>query len=209
MSPTTSAYRIPQRARSGDQPHPWIRALDVFGIPFICYALDGRRIHVSRSAHDLASDPVTGTAIGRQADRLAADELSGRTTTLQIGQFALVREQPMAGGEIVLGVHLARPAVSEICVVIVVRPRARQVTAAGGLVPGLSRRESDVARLIATGLATKEIAYRLGISTHTARHHTERVFAKLGVRNRCGVAALLGRSANEAGMPHPATRPTS
>jgi DNA-binding CsgD family transcriptional regulator len=78
----------------------------------------------------------------------------------------------------------------------------RDATVQDAMLPGLTRRERDVARLIALGLATKEVAQRLGISPHTARHHAERVFVKLGVNNRCGVAALLGRTIAHS---HPVT----
>ena len=58
---------------------------------------------------------------------------------------------------------------------------------------GLTRKEACVARLIADDLTNEEIATRLSISPHTARHHTERVLAKLGLRSRLRVrAALLG-----------------
>lgn len=56
---------------------------------------------------------------------------------------------------------------------------------------GLTSRESDVARLVAAGHATKEIAVKLQISFHTARHHKERVFAKLGARCRVSVARIV------------------
>ena len=55
----------------------------------------------------------------------------------------------------------------------------------------LTSRERQVAELIAHGLASKEVGAALGLSTHTVRRHTERVFQKLGVQNRCAVTALL------------------
>ena len=56
---------------------------------------------------------------------------------------------------------------------------------------GLSRREAEVALLIAEGLANDEIAARLFISPHTARRHTEQVLAKLGLRSRKALALKL------------------
>lgn len=55
----------------------------------------------------------------------------------------------------------------------------------------LTPREREVARSIALGASSREIAGVLGISVHTARRHTERVFEKLGVRTRASVAAVL------------------
>jgi len=55
----------------------------------------------------------------------------------------------------------------------------------------LTAAQRRVARLLAVGLANKEIAERLGLSRHTVRHHTESVLARLSVRSRAGVAAAL------------------
>lgn len=52
----------------------------------------------------------------------------------------------------------------------------------------LSQRETDVAKLIAEGLANKEIADRLGISTETVRGHLKNIYEKLHVRSRTEAA---------------------
>jgi DNA-binding CsgD family transcriptional regulator len=49
---------------------------------------------------------------------------------------------------------------------------------------GLTEREVQVASLLAQRLTNGEIATTLGISTHTARHHTENVLLKVGVNSR-------------------------
>jgi DNA-binding CsgD family transcriptional regulator len=49
---------------------------------------------------------------------------------------------------------------------------------------GLTVRELQVASLLMHRLTNAEIARMLGISSHTARHHTESVLAKFGVRSR-------------------------
>jgi DNA-binding CsgD family transcriptional regulator len=56
---------------------------------------------------------------------------------------------------------------------------------------GLSRREAQVARLLASGLAYKEIAAMLGISFHTASSHAKAVLHKLGVDSSRKIALLL------------------
>jgi len=56
---------------------------------------------------------------------------------------------------------------------------------------GLTTREVEVAQLLAQGLANADVARRLGISPHTARHHTQRVLVKLGVHSRAAAAARL------------------
>jgi DNA-binding CsgD family transcriptional regulator len=56
---------------------------------------------------------------------------------------------------------------------------------------GLTGREAEVAILLAARHTSLEIAARLGISAHTARHHTERVLAKTRVKRRGMVARAL------------------
>lgn len=60
---------------------------------------------------------------------------------------------------------------------------------------GLSAREIEVARLVASGLSNQEVAERLGVSYFTARNHVERLMSKLGVGNRSRVGAVLRNEA--------------
>jgi DNA-binding NarL/FixJ family response regulator len=52
----------------------------------------------------------------------------------------------------------------------------------------LSAREEEVLRLVATGLANKQIARRLGISERTVKAHLTNVFQQLGVTDRTQAA---------------------
>jgi DNA-binding NarL/FixJ family response regulator len=61
----------------------------------------------------------------------------------------------------------------------------------------LTPREWEVAVLLADGRSNVEVAAALGISAHTARHHTESVLAKLGVRSRAQAGAILRGSIAE------------
>ncbi len=49
---------------------------------------------------------------------------------------------------------------------------------------GLSAREKDVLRLVAQGLANKQVGTRLGISERTVKAHLGRVFREIGVQDR-------------------------
>jgi predicted ATPase/class 3 adenylate cyclase/DNA-binding CsgD family transcriptional regulator len=49
---------------------------------------------------------------------------------------------------------------------------------------GLSRREFEVLRLLASGRTSPEIATELFISTRTAEHHIQNIYTKIGVSNR-------------------------
>ena len=56
--------------------------------------------------------------------------------------------------------------------------------AEGDLYEDLTPREIDVLRLLAEGLANRDIANRLGISEHTIKFHIRSVMAKLGAATR-------------------------
>jgi non-specific serine/threonine protein kinase len=69
--------------------------------------------------------------------------------------------------------------------------------AAGGrdldTAPALTRREREVAGLIAEGLSNKEIAARLVTSRRTAESHVENILRKLGFTSRTQVAAWVAQ----------------
>jgi DNA-binding NarL/FixJ family response regulator len=54
----------------------------------------------------------------------------------------------------------------------------------------LTARETEVLRMIAEGLANKEIAYRLGISEHTVKFHVSALLGKLGAGSRAEAIGL-------------------
>lgn len=56
---------------------------------------------------------------------------------------------------------------------------------------GLTRREAEVALLLAEGLSNTALAARLFISPHTARHHTQQVLEKLSLSSRKALALRL------------------
>ncbi|MGQ0642609.1 MAG: response regulator transcription factor [Gemmatimonadaceae bacterium] len=172
--------------------HPLVHALETFAVPFFCYASDGRRTHTSSAAQQLARSGTLGLTVGQQADLVAAEALRRPPSGSRQRQFAVVRELPAWHNGVTLAVHLACPVLEKISAVVVAQARVRE-SSANEVISGLTMRESEVAYLIAAGLATKGIAFRLGISQHTARHHTERVFSKLGIHSRAGIASLVGR----------------
>ena len=55
----------------------------------------------------------------------------------------------------------------------------------------LSKREREVALLAAQGLASKEIAARLHLSSRTVDNHLQRAYEKLGVTSRSDLAAAI------------------
>ena len=54
----------------------------------------------------------------------------------------------------------------------------------------LTPREIEVLRMLAEGLANKNIAFRLGISEHTVKFHIASIFAKLNASSRAEAVAI-------------------
>jgi DNA-binding NarL/FixJ family response regulator len=55
----------------------------------------------------------------------------------------------------------------------------------------LTKREIEVAQLLAKGRSNQAIARELKISAHTARHHTQRILSKLEVHSRGEAGAKI------------------
>ncbi len=55
---------------------------------------------------------------------------------------------------------------------------------------GLTERQREIIRGVVEGLNNREIATRLGISQHTAKHHLTQIFNKTGVSTRVELAML-------------------
>ena len=70
------------------------------------------------------------------------------------------------------------------------KPDIARLTSAGADAHGLSRRELEVLRLVASGKSNREIAAALVISEHTVARHLQNVFAKLGVSSRAAATAF-------------------
>lgn len=56
---------------------------------------------------------------------------------------------------------------------------------------GLTQREWQVGYLLAEGIPLKNIAARLGVSIHTVRRHTEKIYRKLAVNTRTMAAVRI------------------
>lgn len=62
----------------------------------------------------------------------------------------------------------------------------------------LTRRETEVARLVAKGMSNKEIAAALVVAQRTAEGHVERILRKLGFSSRAQIAAWVAELHDEA-----------
>jgi DNA-binding CsgD family transcriptional regulator len=172
-------------------PFPGQGVLEAFGVPFIYYGGDGSRICTSAAAEALLRTERVGRVVETQANDVAKG-LCWSHARAPVGHLELVRELTGLPDGIGLAFHVTVSVSGRCGVVVVIRPSAGVDTPALSEL-GLTVREREVALLIAAGLPTKAIASELGITTHTTRHHTERVFDKLGVHTRAAVAAFLAR----------------
>ncbi len=55
----------------------------------------------------------------------------------------------------------------------------------------LTAREREIARLVAQGLRTADVARELQLSTRTVETHLQHIYGKLGLRSRTELALLL------------------
>jgi len=58
---------------------------------------------------------------------------------------------------------------------------------------GLSKREKEVAVLVAQGLSNKEVAKRLSVTERTVKVHLNHIFKKLNIKSRMELLLLLGK----------------
>lgn len=90
--------------------------------------------------------------------------------------------------------HLFRDVTSARELLEVVRERFAASTATEGEVAGtLTRRESEVLRLVAEGGNTKSVAEKLHVSPATIRNHVQNILGKLGAHSRLEAVAYAQR----------------
>ena len=165
-----------------------LRVLEELRVPYALFAPGGQCVHASGTVMDLLGSPWSASPgeFWAQVMRLTAIAQERHRREPAVAPTSLY----VAAG-CCLTIHAAgHSGVEETLVVFSPAPHGRCADR-DLLALGLTPREQQVARLLATGRATKEIAAALGISFHTARHHTERIFQKLGVRGRVAVAAMV------------------
>jgi len=128
---------------------------------------------------------------------LLAEILDPQTTVqaLRMGARAVLpaelsRPQLLAALEAVSrGFLVAMPVGAETIVAASQIP-ASATNAVEELLEPLTPREQEVLRMLALGLANKEIAARLSISEHTVKFHVAAILGKLGASSRTEAVAL-------------------
>ncbi|ELP66875.1 ATP-binding protein [Streptomyces turgidiscabies] len=181
---TESARRCLRLPYVSGEPHAVGGALEILAVVTAARGDTERAAVLRGAAHrircDLGHVSHVPSAGQRQADGTATDGPSGEAHRRGYGlsaheALAYALGEPHAGA----GSTGARDTAAGRAA----RP------APPGADTGLTRRELEVAALIASGLTNRQIAERLVISRRTAEGHAERILAKLGFAARSQVAA--------------------
>ncbi|GAA2977232.1 helix-turn-helix transcriptional regulator [Actinokineospora diospyrosa] len=140
----------------------------------------------STAARDDAARAITGGPVRQaRARELLAEHLAaeGDLTAARV-ELSRAKEGYLACGATWLS---ARVRLTETRL----GARAPRPRRPHGTVEALSGRELEIAELVASGLTNREVATRLFLSRKTVEGHLARVFTKLGVKSRMGVAQRL------------------
>jgi DNA-binding NarL/FixJ family response regulator len=134
--------------------------------------------------------PVVGFGIASDASSLACAEAGlrgfvGRDGS--IGDLAEAIERALAG-EVLCSSRLAALMCDRLARLSIVQPLAHSSP--------LTRREREIAQLVAEGLSNKEIAIELRIGPATVKNHMHAILEKLHVARRSGIAARLRQIAS-------------
>lgn len=164
---------------------------------YAIYNQAGMVLYRNRSLEQLLAIPANSV---RMNDAIAATMCTLRSTTLSHG--TRIENLPNAstrhffsGVPFTISACLLAQVDTPKFVVTVVRKSATSMNP-GDLdrisdFSGLTKRELEVAALLGERKSNQEIATHLGMSEHTARHHTENILRKLGVASRTEVAKSL------------------
>lgn len=141
-------------------------------------------------------DRVLGNVTGDRNDALifAASSVIKEVSAAHYDGSPVVRQVTTEHGAFVLSGSRVYAGEGAQPVVLVYAESAPRLTSLDDSVRqrfGLTRKEAAVALLLATDKSNQDIARELFISPHTARHHTQNVLGKLGVRSRREVAGAL------------------
>ncbi len=136
-----------------------------------------------------------GGSIPTEARLLAASDAFQAMTQARPHRRALAPEE--AARE--LGAEAERGRLDVDCARAVIAAAGQQPTVGRRAWPaGLTDREVDVLRLLARGCSNREIAAELVISSRTAEHHVQHLYAKIGGSTRAAAAVF----AMEHGLVH-------
>jgi DNA-binding CsgD family transcriptional regulator len=178
----------------------FIRGLDEIDQGMAFFTCAGRPILVNRAFRKLV-ERDGGRQLAAEVD-LFADSVSRIVALRCLETHQTVEDLsglnvPYAGEPLnIRGTYLGLDLFGETGTILITVERPRSEPLSQDVLRqrfGLTRQESRITRLLAEGCSNAEIAQRLSISPHTARHHTERILRKLGIHSRAEVGARVLR----------------
>jgi DNA-binding CsgD family transcriptional regulator len=164
--------------------------IDSFGDALAMHSRDGRKLHQNTALTKLLSEDVNGHAVEDAMRQLNLEYANGARfpgTTFESSVdtgFQRYRLRATSAASLL-------PYVG--AVLITVQPMKPNPPAVEEIMRRFefTRREAEVARLLAVGASNKSISAVLGIAEPTARHHTQRVLTKLRISSRSAVLHAL------------------
>ncbi len=172
--------------------HPDLAMLVRYDLSFVCFDKEGSAVHISREATMMLARHRNVDPMFESIRKVAAEQLAAFHNESAEGA-------PRAGARISdpgegtsWSVHVVRTR-HEWPIAIAVCDKARTALSESPLRERLTRRELEVASLVADGEPAKNVAAALSITVHTARRHTEHVFRKLGVHTRAELTNVVLR----------------
>ena len=174
-----------------------LRVLDSVEHCFAFFDLNGALRHANRAMlQQLATSPENEFLRKELADfaRVVAGMAKVRRLTSAVERLAGSKVQTSLGEYVFDGIYAGADLLGQgACVVVNVRVPPPDPFSGALLARRfkLTRQQAMVARLLAEGLRNDEIARRLTISEHTARHHVEQVKLKVAAPTRAAVAARI------------------
>jgi len=136
----------------------------------------------------------TGSAVAHLRAAVAADDLAGLVPFAALGRHGLAeilrrRDRPGDADEAAALLAAARAVATRLRMA----PLLARTAAAQPRAPVLSRREDEIAELVARGLTNRQVAAAAHISERTVETHVQHILAKLGFGSRSQIAAWVAR----------------
>jgi DNA-binding CsgD family transcriptional regulator len=196
-SPLMAARRVSPRIHAVPaHKSSLIRFVDAVDCPVVLVNREGRLTTMNGPARDFfvgrtgahLRESIEDSARLMFGDRRKADLNPNQARQYEIGHERFIATFVAAGNDVVshdVGamVMLKREALGAAAPQISEHALVRRF--------GLTGQEARVAVLLADQRTNREIADCLGVSVHTARHHTERVLAKLHIHSRYDVRRAI------------------
>ena len=185
-----AGVEIVQRVR--ERREGLLRVLDKLGDAIVLVSAGGEVLHVSRAVSDMAARDAQFNRVEADMVRTARDASRSERT---LAGAPLVSDVATAAARYRMRTSLFSDELidREPAVLVSVERMTPMLPTVAQLreLHGLTRRQAEVALLLANGMTDNAIAEKLFISPHTARNHSKRVLVKLGVHSRAAVRPVL------------------